>query len=52
MSGINGDKSRFNRLRKQKLARRKRNQEQFKALAPQGISPQVPAMNEGKTRTA
>ncbi len=27
MSAINGDKSRFNRLRKQKIARRKRTQE-------------------------
>ncbi len=30
MSGVNGDKSRFNRLRKQKLARRVRNREMFK----------------------
>jgi hypothetical protein len=30
MSGVNGDKSRFNRLRKQKLARRIRNREMFK----------------------
>ena len=29
MSGVNGDKSRFNRLRKQKLARRIRNRELF-----------------------
>jgi hypothetical protein len=35
MSGVNGDKSRFNRLRKQKLARRIRNRELFKnATAP------------------
>jgi hypothetical protein len=33
MSGINGDKSRFNRLRKQKIARRKRNRERLKRLA-------------------
>lgn len=31
MSGVNGDKSRFNRLRKQKLARRVRNREMFKS---------------------
>ena len=35
MSAINGDKARFNRLRKQKIARRKRNQEMLKAAATQ-----------------
>ena len=35
MSGINGDKSRFNRLRKQKIARRQRNQEMLKKMAAQ-----------------
>jgi hypothetical protein len=35
MSGINGDKSRFNRERKQKIARRKRNRERLKGLAEQ-----------------
>jgi hypothetical protein len=33
MSGINGDKSRFHRERKQKIARRKRNRELLKSLA-------------------
>jgi hypothetical protein len=33
MSGINGDKARFNRLRKQKIARRLRNQEMLKEMA-------------------
>jgi len=33
MSGINGDKSRFNRERKEKIARRKRNRERLKSLA-------------------
>ncbi|PYX09192.1 MAG: hypothetical protein DMG88_07835 [Acidobacteria bacterium] len=33
MSGINGDKSRFHRERKQKIARRKRNRELLKTLA-------------------
>jgi len=33
MSGINGDKSRFNRERKQKIARRVRNRELVKRLA-------------------
>jgi len=33
MSGVNGDKSRFNRERRQKLARRIRNRELMKQLA-------------------
>jgi len=33
MSGINGDKARFNRLRKQKIARRLRNHEMLKDMA-------------------
>jgi hypothetical protein len=33
MSGINGDKARFHRERKQKIARRKRNRQYFKNLA-------------------
>jgi hypothetical protein len=36
MSGVNGDKSRFNRVRRQKLARRIRNRELFKHAASQG----------------
>lgn len=36
MSGINGDKSRFNRIRRQKLARRIRNREMFKNASLQG----------------
>jgi len=35
MSGINGDKSRFHRERKQKIERRKRNRELLKRLAEQ-----------------
>ena len=35
MSGINGDKSRFHRKRKQKIARRSRNREFLKSLAEQ-----------------
>lgn len=35
MSGINGDKSRFHRIRKQKIARRIRNREMLKSLAEQ-----------------
>jgi hypothetical protein len=33
MSGINGDKSRFHRERKQKIAKRNRNRELLKSLA-------------------
>ncbi len=33
MSAVNGDKSRFNRERKQKLARRKRNREMLQRAA-------------------
>jgi hypothetical protein len=36
MSGINGDKSRFNRKRRQKIAQRKRNRELIAGLAPRG----------------
>ena len=36
MAGVNGDKSRFNRVRRQKLARRIRNRELFKNAASQG----------------
>jgi hypothetical protein len=35
MSGINGDKSRFHRERKQKIAKRNRNRELLKSLAEQ-----------------
>jgi hypothetical protein len=38
MSGINGDKSRYHRERKQKIARRKRNRELLKSAAEQGKS--------------
>ncbi len=39
MSGVNGDKSRFNRVRKQKLARRIRNRQLLKNAAPQAKPP-------------
>lgn len=35
MSGMNGDKSRFNRDRKQKIARRLRNRELLRSLSQQ-----------------
>jgi hypothetical protein len=36
MSGRNGNRSRFHRDRKKKIARRKRNREMLKGLAEQG----------------
>jgi len=46
MSALNGDKARFHRERKQKIARRKRNQElrerAAKAHKPVGDSTRVP----------
>jgi hypothetical protein len=33
MSGINGDKARFNRRRRQKISRRQSNEKMLKALA-------------------
>jgi hypothetical protein len=38
MSALNGDKSRFNRVRKQKLARRKRTRELLKLASKQHAS--------------
>ncbi len=48
MSGINGDKSRFNRVRRQKLARRIRNRELFKNAALQG----KPALSSSEKKPA
>ena len=39
MSAINGDKSRFNRMRKQKIARRQRNRERLALLTEPQKSP-------------
>jgi hypothetical protein len=36
MSGVNGDKSRFNRMRRQKLARRVRNRQLLKSPVAAG----------------
>ena len=48
MSGINGDKSRFHRERKQKLARRIRNRKLFQGLpAPPKAAASVPASKTG-----
>ncbi|MGB8065804.1 MAG: hypothetical protein WCF26_28220 [Candidatus Sulfotelmatobacter sp.] len=45
MSALNGDKSRFNRLRKQKIARRKRNRELLNsaAIQPKSVTPAAAA---------
>jgi hypothetical protein len=44
MSGRNGDKSRFHRERKQKIARRNRNREMMKQLA-EAHKPATPAFD-------
>jgi hypothetical protein len=51
MSGINGDKARFHRERKQKLAKRNRNRELLKSLIEQkpatpGSRPKAKAVAE------
>jgi hypothetical protein len=38
MSGINGDKARFNRRRRQKISRRQSTQKMLKALAEKHLS--------------
>jgi len=49
MSGINGDKSRFNRERKQKIARRVRNRELLKRLAEQRNPAAAPSGQKTKS---
>jgi hypothetical protein len=39
MSGINGDKARFNRRRRQKISRRLSNQKMLKALGEKHLTP-------------
>jgi len=36
MSRVNGDKARYNRVRKQRIAQRQRNHEMLKNMPPQG----------------
>ena len=48
MSGVNGDKSRFNRVRKQKLARRIRNRKLFSQGATQAKPAPAAAGSERK----
>jgi hypothetical protein len=52
MSGINGDKSRFNRQRKQKIARRQRNRVLLRNLAEPGKLPVAAAATKPKERIA
>ena len=51
MSGINGDKSRFHRQRKQKIARRQRNRGLLKGLAGQHKDYLVAVLKDYKTGT-
>jgi hypothetical protein len=39
MSGVNGDKARFNRRRRHKISRRTSNQKMLKALAEKNLVP-------------
>ena len=48
MSALNGDKSRFNRERKQKIARRQRTRELLKREATERKSPDVSVPANGK----
>lgn len=52
MSALNGDKSRFNRERKQKIARRKRNLELLKRAATERKAVDIPANANGKSVSA
>jgi hypothetical protein len=49
MSGINGDKARFNRRRRQKISRRQSTQKMLKALAEKNlIAPAVQTSSKEK----
>ena len=48
MSKVNGDKSRYNRIRKQKIARRLRNHEMLKNMPTQSV-PSASAASPSKT---
>ena len=45
MSGINGDKARFNRRRRQKISRRQSNRKMLKALAEKHLVAPAPQAN-------
>lgn len=51
MSGVNGDKSRFNRIRKQKIARRMRKRVLLKGLAGSRKPASVPSGSPVKAAT-
>jgi hypothetical protein len=46
MSGVNGDKARFNRRRRQKISRRQSNEKMLKALAEKNLV--IPAKQESR----
>jgi hypothetical protein len=50
MSGVNGDKARFNRRRRQKISRRQSNEKMLKALAEKNLLP--PAETKSKEKIA
>jgi len=50
MSGINGDKARFNRRRRQKISRRQSNQKMLKDLAEKNLV--APAAQAGTKEKA
>ncbi|MBZ5573707.1 MAG: hypothetical protein LAO09_17720 [Acidobacteriia bacterium] len=52
MSGINGDKSRFHRKRKQKIEQRRRTRELVKSLSEQRKSPAAPSGSTAGARIA
>lgn len=52
MSGVNGDKSRFNRERKQKIARRERTREMLKRLAEPSATTAAPSARKPKPVSA
>jgi hypothetical protein len=45
MSGVNGDKARFNRRRRQKISRRQSNEKMLKALAEKNLVPPAASAN-------
>ncbi len=46
MSGVNGDKARFNRRRRQKISRRLSNQKMLKELAEKNLTAPPPQTRE------
>jgi hypothetical protein len=47
MSGVNGDKARFNRRRRQKISRRQSNEKMLKALAEKQLVPPPVQVSSG-----